>query len=160
MFKVGDTVVHPKHGVGKIVDIQERTIGTNKTSLIVLKITDSDLRVLVPEDSAVRVGLRPIMKHTEADDIIAILGEQTAAVAPGPWSRRFKVYREMVASGNLVEIAKVYRDMYRLRFDKDLSFGERRLLDQARGLLVNELALAKESEPLSIEGQIQQIVCG
>jgi len=80
------------------------------------------------------------------------------AVDVQPWNRRFRAYTEMLKSGLPSEIAKVLRDMYRLKFDKDLSFGERRLLDQARSLLVQELALAKKVKPDSIEGEIQQIL--
>ncbi|HEV8247636.1 MAG TPA: CarD family transcriptional regulator, partial [Polyangiaceae bacterium] len=79
------------------------------------------------------------------------------AVDLQPWNRRFRAYTEMLKSGLPQEIAKVLRDMYRLKFDKDLSFGERRLLDQARSLLVQELALAKKVAPAAMEGEIQQI---
>jgi hypothetical protein len=72
------------------------------------------------------------------------------------WNRRLRAYTEMLKSGLPSEIAKGLRDMYRLKFDKDLSLGERRLLDQARSLLVQELALAKKVKP--IEGEIQQIL--
>ncbi len=90
----------------------------------------------------------------EAQAIFEIL--KTPEVDVQSWNRRFRAYTEMLKSGLPSEIAKGLRDMYRLKVDKDLSFGERRLLDQARSLLVQELALAKKVKP--IEGEIQQIL--
>lgn len=157
-FKAGEMAVHPKHGVGEVVELEERVVGERKTTFYVLKIVDSGLKVMVPTEAAERVGLRPIMKKKEAQKIFDILKTPEVAVDVQPWNRRFRAYTEMLKSGLPSEIAKVLRDMYRLKFDKDLSFGERRLLDQARSLLVQELALAKKVKPDSIEGEIQQIL--
>jgi CarD family transcriptional regulator len=157
-FKAGEMAVHPKHGVGEVVEIEERDLGGKKSAFYVLKIVDTGLKVMVPTDAADRVGLRPIMKKKEAQKILDILKTPEVAVDVQPWNRRFRAYTEMLKSGLPSEIAKVLRDMYRLKFDKDLSFGERRLLDQARSLLVQELALAKKVKPDSIEGEIQQIL--
>jgi CarD family transcriptional regulator len=157
-FKAGEMAVHPKHGVGEVTEIEERDLGGKKSTFYVLKIVDTGLKVMVPTDAAERVGLRPIMKKKEAQKIFDILKTPEVAVDVQPWNRRFRAYTEMLKSGLPSEIAKVLRDMYRLKFDKDLSFGERRLLDQARSLLVQELALAKKVKPDSIEGEIQQIL--
>ena len=157
-FKAGEMAVHPKHGVGEITEVEERDLGGKRAQFYVLKIVDTGLKVMVPTDAAERVGLRPIMKKKEAQAIFDILKTPEVAVDVQPWNRRFRAYTEMLKSGLPSEIAKVLRDMYRLKFDKDLSFGERRLLDQARSLLVQELALAKKVKPDSIEGEIQQIL--
>ena len=156
-FKNGDMAVHPAHGVGEVVDIEQRELGGRPATCFVLKIIDTGLKVMVPTDAAERVGLRAVMKKREADKIIDILKAPEVAVDVQPWNRRFRAYTEMLKSGLPAEIAKVLRDMYRLKFDKDLSFGERRLLDQARSLLIQELALAKKVSRASIETQIQEI---
>ncbi|HLV64864.1 MAG TPA: CarD family transcriptional regulator [Polyangiaceae bacterium] len=156
-FKVGDMAVHPNHGVGEVVEIETRDLGGRSTCCYVIKIRDSGLKVMVPTEAAARVGLRPVMKKKEAQKILDILKAPEVAVDLQPWNRRFRAYTEMLKSGLPSEIAKVLRDMYRLKFDKDLSFGERRLLDQARSLLVQELALAKKVPPATMEGEIQQI---
>ena len=156
-FEVGQMAVHPAHGVGEVSDIEERELGGRKSPCYVLKILGSGLKVMVPKDAAPRVGLRPVMEQRQAQEILEILRAPEVAVDLQPWNRRFRAYTEMLKSGLPVEIAKVLRDMYRLKFDKDLSFGERRLLDQARGLLVQELALAKKVDRSNIEGEIQQI---
>jgi CarD family transcriptional regulator len=157
VFKTGEMAVHPKHGVGEVVEVEERDMGGKKSTFYVLRIVDTGLKVMVPTDAASRVGLRPIMKKREAQKIFDILKTPEVAVDVQPWNRRFRAYTEMLKSGLPSEIAKVLRDMYRLKFDKDLSFGERRLLDQARSLLIQELALAKKVAPAAMEGEIQQI---
>jgi CarD family transcriptional regulator len=156
-FKAGDMAVHPSHGVGQVSAVEERNLGGSQTACYVLKIIDTGLTVMVPVEAAERVGLRPVMKKREAQKILEILRAPEVAVDLQPWNRRFRAYTEMLKSGLPSEIAKVLRDMYRLKFDKDLSFGERRLLDQARSLLIQELALAKKVAPAAIEGEIQQI---
>ncbi|HEY3236666.1 MAG TPA: CarD family transcriptional regulator [Polyangiaceae bacterium] len=156
-FKVGEMAVHPAHGVGEVAQIEERDLGGRNSTCYVLKIIDTGLKVMVPTEAASRVGLRPVMKKRDAMKILEILRAPEVAVDVQPWNRRFRAYTEMLKSGLPTEIAKVLRDMYRLKFDKDLSFGERRLLDQARSLLVQELALAKKVERAAIEGEIQQI---
>jgi len=156
-FKEGDMAVHPAHGVGEVVSVEDRELGGARAACYVLKIIDSGLTVMVPVEGAERVGLRPVMKKREAQKIIEILRAPEVAVDLQPWNRRFRAYTEMLKSGLPSEIAKVLRDMYRLKFDKDLSFGERRLLDQARSLLIQELALAKKVKRADIEGEIQEI---
>jgi len=156
-FKAGDMAVHPAHGVGEVEQLEDRDLGGRKTTCYVIKIKDSGLKVMVPTEAAARVGLRPVMKKKEAQNILEILKAPEVAVDLQPWNRRFRAYTEMLKSGLPSEIAKVLRDMYRLKFDKDLYFGERRLLDQARSLLVQELALARKVPPASMEGEIQQI---
>lgn len=156
-FKAGDMAVHPSHGVGEVVAVEQRQFGATTTNCYVLKIIDTGLKVMVPTEAAARVGLRPVMKKPEAQQILEILKAPEVAVDLQPWNRRFRAYTEMLKSGLPSEIAKVLRDMYRLKFDKDLSFGERRLLDQARSLLIQELALATKVDTKSIEGEIQQI---
>jgi CarD family transcriptional regulator len=157
-YKVGDRAVHPSHGVGELVAIEDQQLAGRTTQCYVFKILGSELKVLVPTAVADRVGLRPVMKRREAQQILDILRSREVAVDLQPWSRRFRVYTDMVKSGLPTEIAKVLRDMYRLKLDKELSFGERRLLDQARSLLIHELALAKRVERSKIEGEIHEML--
>jgi len=115
------------------------------------------MRVMVPRGVVSTAGLRPVMSAKEADRVLETMRAREVAVDLQPWSRRFRAYTEMIKFGSPHEVAKVLRDMYRLKFDKDLSFGERRLLDQARSLLVQELAIARKVAPVAMEGEIQQI---
>jgi CarD family transcriptional regulator len=156
-FQVGDMAVHPAHGVGEVTGIERRDLGGSMNLFYVMKIIDSGLKVMIPTSSVAQVGLRRVMSKKEADKVLRILRAPEVAVDVQPWNRRFRAYTEMLKSGSPYEIAKVLRDMYRLKFDKDLSFGERRLLDQAKSLLVKELALAKQMKPGAMEGEISQI---
>jgi CarD family transcriptional regulator len=115
------------------------------------------MKVMVPKTAASQVGLRAIMSDSEANEILSTMRAREVAVDVQPWSRRFRVYTEMIKSGSAVEIAKVLRDMNRLKFDKELSFGERRLLDQARSLLLKELAFAKRKTEAEMAEELRKI---
>ncbi len=156
-FSPGDVAVHPAHGVGTVVSVERRQIGGQDGLFYVLKIVENGLKVMVAVGSADVVGLRPVMSSDEAQRVLDVLHAPEVAVDVQPWAKRHRIYTEMLKSGSPYEIAKVLRDMLRLRFDKDLSFGERRLLDQAKGLLVNELSRALEQPTAAIENEIQAI---
>jgi CarD family transcriptional regulator len=156
-FKVGDKAVHPAHGVGEVTAIEQREIGGTRATFYILRILDNGMKVMVPRSAATQVGLRGIMSEKEANGILSTMRAREVAVDVQPWSRRFRVYTEMIKSGSAIEIAKVLRDMNRLKFDKELSFGERRLLDQARGLLLKELAFAKKRTEAEMAAEIQRI---
>ncbi len=156
-FKVGDKAVHPSHGVGEVTAIEKRDIGGSAQNFYILRILDNGMKVMVPTSAATQVGLRSIMSDKQANDILTTMRAREVAVDVQPWSRRFRVYTEMIKSGSPVEIAKVLRDMNRLKFDKDLSFGERRLLDQARSLLLKELAFAKKKTEAEMAEEIKGI---
>jgi len=152
--------VHPAHGVGEVLAVEERAAGGKTAPFYVLRILDAGTKVMVAVAAAESVGLRPVMSRSEAQRVLDILRAPEVAVGEKPWTRRHRVYTEMLKSGSPYEIAKVLRDMYRLRFDKDLSFAERKLLDQAKGLLIHELALANEVERAAIEEELQAIFSG
>jgi CarD family transcriptional regulator len=143
-FKLGDKAVHPKHGVGEITAVDERELGGTRAVFYVLRILDNGMKVMVPAGAAAQGGLRSIMSAKEAEAVLDTMRAREVAVDVQPWSRRFRAYTEMVQSGLPHEVAKVLRDMHRLKFDKDLSFGERHLLDRAKSLLMKELAFAKK----------------
>jgi len=156
-FQVGDKAVYPAHGVGEVMGIESRSFGQQKKEFYIIKILDSGMKIMVPTDNASQVGLRQVISEEEADEVFNILKAPEVAVDTQPWNRRYREYMEMLKSGSPFEVAKVLRDLYRLKFDKDLSFGERRLLDTARSLLVKELALARSCEESAVELDIQQL---
>jgi CarD family transcriptional regulator, regulator of rRNA transcription len=159
-FSPGDVAVHPAHGVGRVMSIERRQIGGQDGAFYVLHIVESGLKVMVSVGAADVVGLRPVMSAAEAERVLDVLRAPEVAVDVQPWARRHRIYTEMLKSGSPYEIAKVLRDMIRLRFDKDLSFGERRLLDQAKGLLVHELSRALDSPRANFEQEIQRATQG
>jgi CarD family transcriptional regulator len=156
-FNVGDMAVHPSHGVGQVIGLEHRDAGGQKSAFYVLRIVSTGVKIMVAVAAVGSVGLRPVMSNDEALKVLQILRAPEVAVDAQPWTRRHRLYTEMLKSGSPFEIAKVLRDMCRLRFDKDLSFAERKLLDQAKGLLVHELALARDVQHAAIEGELQAI---
>jgi len=156
-FKLGDKAVHPKHGVGEITAVDERELGGTRAVFYVLRILDNGMKIMVPANAAAAGGLRSIMSAKEADAVLDTMRAREVAVDVQPWSRRFRAYTEMVQSGLPHEVAKVLRDMHRLKFDKDLSFGERHLLDRAKSLLMKELAFAKKVPEEKLAAEVASI---
>ncbi|MDP3278727.1 MAG: CarD family transcriptional regulator [Deltaproteobacteria bacterium] len=155
-FKVGEKAVHPAHGVGEVMGIEVRDIAGNRASFYVIKILETGTKVMVPVTAPESVGLRAIMSTTEANKVLEVFRVDERSVGSGPWNRRQRAYNEMIKSGSPYEVAKVLRDLYSIKFknEKDLSYGERRLMEQARGLLFREIALAKKVTESAIEEEI------
>ena len=141
----------------KIVSIEHRDLGGMKGEFYILKILDNGMKVMVPISGALQAGLRTVMSSKEADAVIETMRAREVAVDVQPWSRRFRAYTEMIKCGSPHEVAKVLRDMYRLKFDKDLSFGERHLLDRAKSLLMKELAAAKKMTEAALQERVDQM---
>lgn len=154
---VGDKAVHPLHGLGEVSSIEHREVGGVSGDFYILRILDKGMRVMVPKNSASSSGLRAVMSEKDANAVLDTLRAPETAVDLQPWSRRFRAYTEMMKSGSPHEVAKVLRDMFRLKFDKDLSFGERRLLDQAKSLLMKELAAAKQISETDLMAQVNEM---
>jgi CarD family transcriptional regulator len=156
-FKPGDKGVYPGHGLVEVMGIEYREIAGSKTEFYILKILDSDMKLMIPVTGAKRAGLRPVICKEEAEKVIEILKDPTIAVTAQPWNRRYREYTEMLNSGSAFEIAKVLRDLYRVKEGKELSYSERRLRDQARSLLITELALAHGCDTARVEEQLQAV---
>src|SRR5688572_6464982 len=150
-FQVGDRAVYPAHGVAEVVALESREIAGQRKDFYILKVLHSEMKLMIPVDGAQRAGLRGLVSAEDAEQVFSVLRSEEVAVKPGPWNRRFREYTELVNSGSLVEVAKVYRDLWRIRPDRELSYGERRLLEQSRNLLVAELALVRACERALIE---------
>jgi len=160
MFQVGEKIVYPGHGIGEIVSIESRTISGSSQNFYILKIIDSDMKVMVPVDNSHSVGLRKITPRGEIQKIYDILKDRTNMVEDTQtWNRRHREYTEKINSGSIFEIAEVLRDLYVLKLDKDLSFGEKKMLDTARNLLVKEIALATQEAETKILKEIKDIFC-
>ena len=156
-FKIGDKAVYPVRGVGEVVAIEEKSIAGHKQEFYVLKIFDMDAKQFVPVEKAEEYGLRPPMSEDDIVEIFDILKEQTIAFDQQTWNRRYRRYLEKIKTGSVYDVAEVLRDLYLLRFDKNLSFGERKMLDTARGLLVKELSIAKEAEEDAVEQELEEM---
>ncbi len=160
MFQIGEKIVYPGHGIGEIVSIESRTISGTSQDFYILRIVDSDMKVMVPVDNSQSVGLRKITPQSDIEKIYDILKDRNHNVEDTQtWNRRHREYTEKINSGSVFEIAEVLRDLYVLKLDKDLSFGEKKMLDTARSLLVKEIALAKQEAETKVLKEIKEIFC-
>ncbi len=155
-FKVGDNAVYPGHGVGTVIAISTKEISGNKLDFYTIQILESGMKIMIPKNNVESVGLRPIISKEEAGKVISILKETNVKIDNQTWNRRYREYMEKIKTGSVYEIAEVLRDLFLLKVDKELSFGERKMLDTARGLLLKELALATSKEELQAE-EVQKI---
>lgn len=156
-FSVGSKAVYPVHGVAEVVALEQRDIGGNKTSVYILKILDTGLKIMVPTMNAGSVGLRDLITAKQVKEVFEILKSRDIPRDTQTWNRRYREYMEKIKTGSVFEIAEVMRDLSVLRATKDLSFGERKMLETARGLLVKELALAKGVSEDKILAEVDSI---
>jgi len=142
-FTVGDKAVYPVHGVAEVVALEHRDIGGSNTSVYILRIIQTGLKIMVPTMNAGSVGLRDLITAKQVKEVFSILKARDIPRDTQTWNRRYREFMEKIKTGSVFEIAEVMRDLSVLRATKELSFGERKMLDTARGLLTKELALAK-----------------
>jgi CarD family transcriptional regulator len=142
-FSVGDKAVYPVHGVAEVVALEQRDIGGSQTPVYILKILDTGMKIMIPRANAGSVGLRDLITPKQVKEVLAILKSRDIPRDTQTWNRRYREYMEKIKTGSVFEIAEVLRDLCVLRSSKELSFGERKMLETARGLLTKELALAK-----------------
>jgi CarD family transcriptional regulator len=156
-FNVGDKAVYPAHGVAEVVGLETREIGGNKTTFYILKILDTGTKIMIPTRTVTAVGLREVIAETDVKEVYNILRSKEIAVEGQTWNRRYREYMDKIKTGSVFEIAEVLRDLSVLRASKELSFGERKMLDTARQLLVKELAIAKNTKEAKIEQELDKI---
>lgn len=156
-FKVGDIAVYPAHGVGKIDSIETREISGNQHRFYILKIMDNGMTIMVPTGNGTKVGLREPIRETEVDIVYDILRERDIAIDNQTWNRRYREYMDKIKTGSIYEVAEVLRDLSTLRYQKELSFGERKMLDLARTLIVKELSVAQDLDEEVVEETIDEI---
>jgi CarD family transcriptional regulator len=156
-FKVGDKAVYPAHGVGEVTGVETREISGLEHDFYILRILESGMKVMVPTDNANSVGLRSIIPKADVKKVFAVLKRKKITVAKQTWNRRHREYMEKLKTGSVYEIAEVLRELSLLRFKKDLSYSERKVLETARSLLVQELALARRTKESRIESELDAI---
>jgi CarD family transcriptional regulator len=156
-LQVGDKAVYPAQGVAEVIGIENKEIAGRPQSFYVLKILDTDMRIMVPIEKAQQVGLRAVIDQGEIRDVYAILREKDVHVDKQTWNRRYRGFMEKIKTGSVFEVAEVFRDLYRLKAQKPLSFGERRMLDTARNLVVKELAIARGATESKIERELERV---
>nr|WP_267928816.1 CarD family transcriptional regulator [Desulfolithobacter dissulfuricans] len=154
VFSAGDMAVYPAHGVGVIKAIETQSVGGVDQSFYVMKILDNDMTIMIPTANSDNVGLRAIISTEEVEKVMEILRERDIKISSQTWNRRYRDYMEKIKTGSVFEVAVVLRDLYILKDDKELSYGERKMMDTAKNLLVKEISLAKNMD----EDQVEQLI--
>jgi CarD family transcriptional regulator len=145
LFEVGETVVYPHHGAATITAVKTRSVKGNEKLYLTLRVTQGDLVIEVPAENVELVGVRDIIGQDGLDRVFAVL-RAPFAEEPTNWSRRYKANLEKLATGDVLKVAEVVRDLWRRDKGKGLSAGEKRMLAKARQILISELALAEKTD--------------
>lgn len=156
-FKVGDMAVYPAHGVGEVTSIESKEISGSRQLFYVLQILDNGMKIMVPTSNVNAVGLREIISENEVKAVYNILKERDVVIDNQTWNRRYREYMDKIKTGSVYEIAEVYRDLSLLKTEKELSFGERKMLDTAKNLLIKELAFAEDRDEEDIQDDLEEI---
>lgn len=157
MFTIGDLAVYPAHGVGIIERIETQEISGFQQDFYVMRILENDMIIMIPTTNTDTVGLRELIGCSEVPKLYSILKKRDVSIDNQTWNRRYREYMDKIKTGSVFEVAEVYRDLLILKLEKELSFGERKMLDTARNLLVKEISLAKKVEEEQIEQDLDSI---
>lgn len=156
-FEVGETVVYPHHGAAEIIEISEKKIRGEKQKYLKLKVAQGDLIIQVPAANVEMVGVRDVIDKKGVKQVFDVLRAEFVE-EPTNWSRRYKANLEKLASGDVVKVSEVVRDLWRRDQDRGLSAGEKRMLAKARQILVSELALARKVDEEKASAELDKVL--
>ena len=156
MFEIGDKVVYPMHGAGVIEGIEFREILGEKQQYYILSFPMGGMKVMIPTRSVEDVGMREIISDTDVGKVVQVLGSHSA-ILPDNWNKRYRVNLEKIRSGDIYEVADVVRDLMVRERDKGLSTAERKMLNNARQILISEIALSTSANEEDIASMIDKI---
>lgn len=157
MFIAGDMAVYPAHGVGVIESIETQNVAGIDHSFYVMKIIENDMKIMIPTRNSSNVGLRAIIEENEVEKVLGILRDRKVSISAQTWNRRYRDYMEKIKTGSIFEVAVVLRDLFLLSVDKELSYGERKMMDTAKSLLVKEISLARNADEEKTSEQIDRM---
>ena len=154
-FQVGDLAVYPAHGVGRIEAVESRVVNGETHDFYIMKVLENGMVIMIPTSNVESVGLRDVISEADIPKIFEVMQQQQDyPIDNQTWNRRYREYMEKIKTGSLFEVAEVFRDLHLLKFNKDLSFGERKLYDTAQILLVKELSTARNTDEKTVLSEI------
>lgn len=157
-FEVGETVVYPHHGAATIIEVFTRVVkGGEEKLFLKLKVSQGDLEIQVPADNVDVVGVRDVIDQSGLDRVFEVLRADFTE-EPTNWSRRYKANLEKLASGDVIKVSEVVRDLWRRDQDRGLSAGEKRMLAKARQILISELALAEKTDEEQASSVLDEVL--
>ncbi len=156
-FEVGETVVYPHHGAAEIIEVKTRAIKGVEKLYLKLSVSHSDLVIEVPAENVDLVGVRDVIGEQDLERVFDVL-RAPFVEEPTNWSRRFKSNTEKLASGDVIKVSEVVRDLWRRDRERGLSAGEKRLLANARQVLISELALAESTDEAAAAAKLDEVL--
>jgi CarD family transcriptional regulator len=144
-FEIGDNVVYPHHGAGKVLKKETKEIFGEKQEYLTIKILHNDMTVMVPCCNAGRAGLRRVIDEDTVKKVLDVLRDDVSEM-PKNWNRRFKHNRDKIKTGDIYELAEVVRNLAIREQEKGLSTGEKQMFTRAKKILASELMYALEME--------------
>jgi len=156
-FSKGDLAVYPAHGVGYIESIESKEINGDTMNFYMMKIVENGMVIMIPTSNVESVGLREVIHVAEVPKVYKVMQEKAQGADNQTWNRRYREYMDKIKTGSIYDVAEVFRDLFQLKLEKDLSFGERKLLDTAQNLLVQELSMAKDVDEKVMMTEIENL---
>lgn len=147
-LKVGDKAVYPGHGVGQVTSVEEKEIQGFQQTFYSIKILESGTKIMVPESQIKKRGVRPTVNKKEAQKVIDMLFERKTCKKSHEknWQKRHQSYMDKIKTGSIYNIAEVITDLNSISKAKELSHGEKKIMDKAEYMLVSELSLTMDTE--------------
>jgi CarD family transcriptional regulator len=156
-FEVGETVVYPHHGAAEIIEVSKKTVRGESQIYLKLRVAQGDLIIQVPAANVEMVGVRDVIDKKGVKQVFDVLRAEFVE-EPTNWSRRYKANLEKLASGDVVKVSEVVRDLWRRDQDRGLSAGEKRMLAKARQILISELALARKVDEEKASAELDKVL--
>ena len=156
-FELGDSVVYPHHGAGKVLKKESKVLLGQERIYLTIKILHNDMTVMVPSEKAAQVGLRRVIDEETVEKVLGVLQGETSEM-PKNWNRRFKHNRDKIKTGDIYELAEVVRNLARREFDKGLSTGEKQMFTRAKKILASELMYALEKDEDEAEQYLDDLL--
>lgn len=153
MFQVGDKIVHPMHGAGVVDSIVTKKMNGVVRDYYILKIPMGGMLVMIPTESSVEIGVRPVVDSGEADRVIASIPDIEVDMTQN-WNRRYRENMLRLKSGDLTEVARVVKGLILRDGERGLSTGERKMLHSAKQILISEIVLSQNASYEEVEERI------
>src|SRR4051812_611677 len=157
VYKVGDYVVYPHHGAGKVLKKEQKEVLGEKREYLTIQILHNDMTVMVPCENASRAGLRRVIGEEAVKKVLGVLRDDVSQM-PKNWNRRFKHNREKIKTGDVYELAEVVRNLAIRETEKGLSTGEKQMYTRAKKILASELMYALEMDEEGAENHLDELI--
>ena len=156
-FELGDHVVYPHHGAGKVLKKEEMEILGERREYLTIKILHNDMTVRVPTENAALAGLRRVIDEETVKKVLDVLRDEVSEM-PKNWNRRFKHNRDKIKTGDIYELAEVVRNLSLRESEKGLSTGEKQMFTRTKKILASELMYALDKDEEEAENYLDELL--